>query len=191
MTELMTIDWNILYWIQGHIRSGIMDKCMPVITHLGSAGAVWILIALCCLFFRRYRLLGVMLAVGMLCELALGNGILKHLIARSRPCWLDPSVTLLIATPKDFSFPSGHTFVSFTCAVIIFLYKKSWGIPALILAGLIAFSRLYLFVHFPSDILGGLILGIFLGMCVFSVFKRKERPLNKWLHIGDVTDTAG
>ena len=96
----------------------------------------------------------------------IGNLILKNLIARDRPCWIDSQVVLLIENPKDYSFPSGHTLVSFEGAVSILLKNKRWGIAALVLACLIACSRLYLFVHFPTDVLFGAALGTVIAVLV-------------------------
>ena len=98
----------------------------------------------------------------------LGNVILKELIMRERPCWIDPTVELLIKSPSSFSFPSGHTFDAFAAAFTLFLNHKKEGITALIVAALIAFSRMYLFVHFPTDILGGMVFGI--GVAVLTYF---------------------
>ena len=103
--------------------------------------------------------MGLSVLVSIVIGAVIGNLILKNLIARERPCWIDSQVVLLIENPKDFSFPSGHTMVSFEGAVSILMKNRRWGIAALALACLIAFSRLYLFVHFPTDILFGAALG--------------------------------
>ena len=109
----------------------------------------------------------------------IGNIFLINLVARDRPCWIDPTIQLLVASPKDFSFPSGHTMASFEAAVSIFLYNRRWGAAAFVLAVLISFSRLYLFVHFPSDVLTGLVLGTVIAVAVhkiveWSVRQKKE-----------------
>ena len=115
------------------------------------------------------------LAVGFI----VGNVVLKNLIARQRPCWLDQTVALLIENPRDFSFPSGHSLASFEGAVSIFLYDKKWGGAAIVLAAFIAFSRLYLFVHFPTDVLAGTILGIFVAFFVHKWLEGFKRPWNQ------------
>ena len=102
------------------------------------------------------------LAVGVL----MGNVCLKNLIARPRPCWLDSSVRLLIADPTDYSFPSGHTLSSVIGATILTKTDRRFGYAAIPLAVLLAFSRLYLFVHFPSDVLAGAVLGLVIGEVV-------------------------
>ena len=157
------MDFRILYWIQEHFRNEILDEIMPVITHAGSAGIFWIIWAGILLFFRKYRNCGIQMLAGMLIGLIIGNLLLKNLIARERPCWIDSEISMLIAIPKDYSFPSGHTLSSTISAVVLMRERKYFGIPAIILAILIAFSRMYLFVHFPTDILGGMLLGILIG----------------------------
>ena len=109
----------------------------------------------------------------------LGNVMLKNIAARQRPCWLDPSVELLVPVPKDFSFPSGHSLVSFEGAVCIFLFNRKWGIPALMLAVLTAFSRLYLFVHFPTDVLAGIVMGTVIAWSVVRTAKRQMEKTDR------------
>ena len=104
--------------------------------------------------------MGLAMALAIAGGYVTGNLFLKNVIARSRPCWIEPQVPLLVPVPRDYSFPSGHTLVSFEGAVCMWCFDRRWGAPALVLAGLIGFSRMYLFVHFPTDILGGLVLGI-------------------------------
>lgn len=113
-----------------------------------------------------------MLMGGLACCAVIGNLILKNLVARSRPFFFNTAVDLLISVPTDYSFPSGHTMSSFTAAVILYHADKRLGIPALILAFLIAFSRLYLYVHFPSDVIAGALIGIAIGFVVWAVGNR-------------------
>ena len=112
----------------------------------------------------------------LLTDLVLCNVVLKKMIARQRPCWLNETVQLLVNNPKDYSFPSGHTMASFAVAPIIYRANKKWGIAAYILAGLIGFSRMYLYVHYPSDVLGGMLIGCLCG--VVSVFLVKDKKFS-------------
>ena len=171
-TEGNIIDFKILYLIQEYCRCSFLDAVMPVITHAGSAGIIWILWAFTLIFIRKYRTCGLKMLAGMLTGLIIGNFILKNLIARERPCWIDSDMLMLIRIPKDYSFPSGHTLASTISAVILMQENKKLGIPAIILAVLIAFSRMYLFVHFPTDILGGLFLGLLIGFSVTPVWNQ-------------------
>ena len=113
----------------------------------------------------------------MLMCLILGNGVIKNLVARPRPFQaFDREIVLLIPPPGEYSFPSGHTLHSFAAAVTIFLHNKKAGVAALLLAALIAFSRLYFFVHFPTDVLAGMVLGTLAALLVYALAK-KVRPL--------------
>ncbi len=178
--SIKSIDFTILDTIQSTLRSDIMDSIMKFITTLGNAGIVWILIALVLVFIKRYRLCGIAMLAGLVSGVLIGNVILKNLIMRDRPCWINDTVQLLIELPDDYSFPSGHTLASFIAAVILLRHSKAMGIPALILAVLIAFSRLYLYVHFPTDILGGIALAIAIGICAdVCAAKIADRISNK------------
>lgn len=159
----MNFDWTILQWIQENLRCTALDFLMPKITMLGNSGMIWIAIALVMLCTKKYRKHGIILLVGLLIGLLVGNVCLKNLVARARPCWIDPGVPLLIGNPTDYSFPSGHTLSSVIAATILYDTDKRFGIPAIILAVLIAFSRLYLYVHFPTDVLAAALLGVLIG----------------------------
>ena len=162
-----------MYMIQ-KLHTPFLDEVMKGITFLGESGWFWILVAVLLFCQKRTRKIGLAVALSLAVGLLLGNIILKPLIARQRPCWLDGSIPLLIASPRDFSFPSGHTLASFEGAVSIFLYRRDWGLWALALAVLIAFSRLYLFVHFPTDVLAGAALGTVIAWCVARTAKRRR-----------------
>lgn len=172
MQTLTDIDFAILDFIQENLSCGVLDFLMPLITYLGSAGIIWIITAVVMLIFRAYRKSGVMMSAGLLLCLIIGNLLLKNIVARDRPCWINESVTMLVAVPKDFSFPSGHSMTAFASAVILLHVDKRFGIPALILAFLLAFSRLYLYVHFPSDVLAGALIGCTIGIAVNIIGER-------------------
>lgn len=152
------MEMSILYAIQ-NMRTEFLDTVMVFVSRLGNKGIIWIIIGLIMACFKKYRKAGIAIIVALIFCLITGNGILKNIVGRSRPCWIDNSVNLLIDIPKDYSFPSGHTFSSFASAICITYFHKKEGVAAFILASLIAFSRLYLFVHYPTDILGGIGLG--------------------------------
>lgn len=161
----MELEWTILNAI-GQLSHPILDKIMLFFTHLGEIGFIWILIGVGLLFSKKYRKYGIILLLGLLSGLLVGNVFLKNIVARPRPSWLQ-EMALLIKNPTDYSFPSGHTLSSFIAATILTLTNRKWGYWAIPLASLIAFSRLYLYVHFPSDVLFGMVLGIILGRLVF------------------------
>lgn len=145
-----------------HTPAGDMLMCF--FSKLGNAGAIWVLLTVILLCVPGKRKAGIFLAGALLVDVVLCNGILKHLFARVRPCDVNTAVSLLIPRPLDYSFPSGHTAASFASVTALFLAgeKKLWK-PALILAMLIAFSRMYLYVHYPTDILGGIVAGVLSG----------------------------
>lgn len=161
----MTWEFQFLYWLQEQ-RTGWLDWLMPKITALGNTGIFWVLLGIALVCMVRTRRMGLSMLVSIVIGVVIGNLVLKNLIARERPCWIDSQLLLLIENPKDYSFPSGHTLVSFEGAVSILLKNKKWGIAALALAILIAFSRLYLFVHFPTDVLAGAALGTVIAVLV-------------------------
>lgn len=154
---------SILDWIQS-MRTPTGDAVIPIITKLGDAGIIWILLSVVLLIIPRTRKSGAILAAALCVDVVLCNGVLKNLFRRIRPCDVNMSIQLLIARPDDLSFPSGHTAASFAAVAALMLAgeRKLW-IPASVLAVFIAFSRLYLYVHYPTDILGGIAVGIFAG----------------------------
>ena len=175
---IQDFDFMVLDFIQSNIRNIFLDKIMPFITYLGSGGLIWIFVALLLIFIKKYRLCGIEMITGLLTGLLIGNIILKNLVMRERPCWINESIDMLISVPKDYSFPSGHTMTSFAAAVILYYMNKKIGIAAYVLAAIIAFSRLYLYVHYPSDVLAGIILGIitsFISIRIYNYFKKKKK----------------
>lgn len=161
MNAIFNFDASILLWIQAHIRGGILDPIMIFITHLGDAGILWIAVTLILLIRQRTRRVGVTSAISMLIGLIVANLILKNWIARIRPYVLIEGLQLMIERQPDFSFPSGHATNSLACAWVMFRgMKRRYGVPALILALVICFSRLYVGVHYPTDVLAGICIGI-------------------------------
>lgn len=175
METIYNFDNAILDFIQTHMRTGLLDSIVPYLTKLGDGGIFWIIIAIVFIISKKYRLNGIKLGISLLLCLIIGNITLKPLIARIRPFDINTGIELLISRPTDFSFPSGHTMSSFAAAIIIYNANKKMGIASLILAVLIAFSRLYLYVHFPSDILAGMVIGTAIS---FTVIKLVDRIIN-------------
>ena len=173
MEPITQFDMSILHAIHENLSSGFMDYIMPVITSFGEYGIFWIAVSLSLVLIKKTRRCGIACCGAILTSFIVGNILLKHIVARARPCWLEPDyLTMLVAVPKDFSFPSGHSMISFTAATVLFCYNKKLGIPALVLAALIAFSRLYLFVHFPTDVLVGTLIGIGIGIASYIVVNK-------------------
>lgn len=173
---------RLLHGLNSAVSCDFLDTVMPYITSLANSGIFWIVIALVLLFFKRTRKVGVTMGIALCFGLIFGNIILKPLVARIRPYDFDPSIVLLIPPEKDFSFPSGHTLASFEGAVSIFLYNKKVGCAAIALAALIAFSRLYLMVHYPIDVIAGAILGT-----LFAVIAMRLTKLIPWKSSSGIT----
>ncbi len=180
MEIIQSFDWAVLDGIQQVFSCGFLDTVMPVITALGNIGAVWLIAAAVMLFFKKYRRCGVDIILVTAVGALLINLIIKPLVARDRPCWINEDIELLVAIPQDYSFPSGHSFQSFASATVIFIHHRRMGILAFALAMLIAFSRLYLYVHFPTDVLCGIAIGIVLAIAVCAV-SRRIKKLDKLL----------
>ena len=161
-----TFELNILWWIREHLTHPFLDTVMPYLTSLANHGEFWILLAVILLCFKKTRKAGVAMGVAMACGFLIGNIGLKNIIARIRPYDM-VEVEMLVKHLSDFSFPSGHTLVSFNAAIALHHYHRKWGVAALVLATVIALSRLYLFVHYPTDVVAGflLALGIALASC--------------------------
>ena len=146
---------------------------MPIITGIGNGGIVWIFLSIYLIHSGNYRVEGHMVLASLVLTTILGEGIIKHLIKRSRPFITIKERTLLIARPLTYSFPSGHSASSFTVAGIFILMNSSMSVYITILASLIAFSRLYLDVHYPTDVLTGIILGLLCSSIVYNIFNNE------------------
>lgn len=168
------IEFLILDFIKEYIKNPFFDFLMPAVSFLGNKGAIWIIWAVVLLLIPKYRKGGLALATGLLLGFLIGNLTLKPLIARVRPFDIVEGIELLIAAPRDFSFPSGHTLSSFIAAFILTMTDKRFGYAAIPLATLIAFSRMYLYVHYPSDILGAVVLAAIISAVVYFIFFRKK-----------------
>ncbi len=180
---IQSMDLSILEWIQTHLVTPFCDRFFSLITHLGDGGILWILLAVGMLFFKKTRKTGLMIGAALVLGLLFGNGILKNLFQRVRPYDLENALVQvpIIAKPSDWSFPSGHTLASFETATVLMIRDRRFGIPALMLALLIAFSRLYLYVHFPSDVLAGVLLGVLFGFLGVLIVGKIARAVEKEL----------
>lgn len=160
----MQLDGSVLLFFQNVIRNDVLTPFFVVVTRLGDAGIIWLIISLALTFSKKTRMVGIMGITALLLSFLLNNVVLKNLFARRRPFDVIEGLMPLIERPTDYSFPSGHTAASFAVAELFFeKLPKKFGVPALILAVLIAVSRIYIGVHYPSDIIGGIAGGTLAG----------------------------
>ena len=183
-----SFDLPILNWIMANLWCGFLDVTMPVITLLGDAGIFWIACSVVLLLIPKYRKIGLGMGVALIMGLLLCNVTLKPLCQRIRPYdymaqVYNQTIPLLVEGLHDYSFPSGHTIASFEAATVLLINNKKMGIPAMILAVLIAFSRLYLYVHYPTDVIASVILGTALALLanflvgkLWAYMEAKKRP---------------
>ena len=168
-------DSAVMTFVQSGFHNPITDTVFPAVTYLGESGIFWILLSLLIIALGRkngWRTTGCLMLAAMLLGLLLGEIALKNIICRPRPFQEMPEISLLIPPPSGYSFPSGHSCASFAAATIIFLKDKRPGTAALALAALIAFSRVFLFVHYPTDVLAGSLLGVLCALAAAYGYRR-------------------
>ncbi len=169
---IQIFDESILFFIQENLRNPVMDRFMVFVTSLGNAGFLWIFIAFLLLCQKRYQKCGIALICALSLSMLISDEILKPLVGRLRPNVKFPEIPLLIGSIHSRSFPSGHSTVAFATAAVLFSYYKFAGILAYVTAALIAYSRLYLFVHYPTDVLGGVILGSVIAYLIVNAINQ-------------------
>ena len=169
---ILKADGDILLFLQNYVRNALTDGFWKLITFLGDGGWFWIATGILLLFFAKTRKAGVTALLALLLGALVTNLLLKNLLARPRPYDKIAGLTPLVKKLKDYSFPSGHTCASFAAAVVYWkMLPKVWGRAGVILAFLIAFSRLYVGVHYPTDVLAGGIIGGLMGLLAVYIIK--------------------
>ena len=164
---MLYIDGQILLFIQDYIRNPVCDVFFKNITHLGDSGIFWVLLTTVFLCFKQTRKAGIYSFCALMLSLIVNNLILKNLIGRVRPYEVVEGLQCIVGLAHDASFPSGHTGASFASAVSIYWQiPKKFAIFFIVVASLIAFSRLYVGIHYPTDVFGGLVTGIGIGLIV-------------------------
>lgn len=178
MEALLAFDRSVSLYVAQHLRPEWLDPVMVAVSLVGNAGLIWFLFAAAMFCKPKYRRGGIVLVCAMALSFLLGNILIKNLVMRPRPCWEFPQVAMLVAVPRDYSFPSGHTLAAFTAASVIFCVNRRAGVAAYLFAAFMGFSRLYLFVHYTTDILAGAALGCLVGfLTVFVFYKTGHWPL--------------
>lgn len=167
-------DHTVLNWFQG-LQNPAATIFFKIFTISGEGGILWILFGIALTVRKKTRGMGIAILVSLVFSVITGNLFLKHIVARPRPCWRE-TVHMLVAVPKDYSFPSGHTLAAFAASSAAFMWEKKTGILFGVIAAFMAASRLYFYVHYPTDVLAGLVIGIILGMLAYQVTKRWIMP---------------
>ncbi len=176
---------KLLLWIQENLRSDFLDSFMKMITRLGDVGIIWIIIGVIFIISSKNRKMGFSVLLSLVFSAIICKLILKNYVARIRPYEVYSYIDLIIDKQVDYSFPSGHTSASIAASFAIlksnFSYKKfNLGYIFIGLAILISFSRLYLFMHYPTDVLGGLITGLISAeLAIFTVGRISMRLKKK------------
>lgn len=174
------MELNILYFIQG-MHTPVLDNIFVALfnTMVGSLGQMWIIVGVVLTVIPKTRKCGISVLTAYLLSLVIGDLVLKDLIARPRPCAVDETVALIVKRPGSFSCPSVHTYFAFSSAMAIFCHYKKAGIATFIFAAFVGFSRLYFFVHYPTDVLFGAVLGVVTGWLACALIKQISAKLTK------------
>ena len=171
MEAIQSFDTTVLNAIQQTLRCGFLDTAAVFLSYLTSYGIIWIVLGIILLFFRRTRPAGIILLMALALGYLTGDVLLKHLVNRPRPFVDNPGITLLIKQPSGASFPSTHCTLAAASTTVLLARFRGLGIAALLMTICIAFSRLYLYVHYPTDVICGLLLGVLCGSAALLIAK--------------------
>lgn len=174
---LLEVDGGILLWLQNNLRQEWLDPVVKGFTHLGDSGLLWIALCLALLLFPQTRRAGAAVAVGLIMSLLCTNLVLKPLIQRTRPWLVVEGLTALVVEHDMNSFPSGHTSAALAAAMACWgTLQKRWARGlVLALAIMMGLSRLYVGVHYPSDVLAGALVGLFCGFVGCRILRWAEK----------------
>lgn len=180
MEWLLEKDGLLLRWLMETFSHPVLDKIMIFISSLGNKGMIWIAIGVLFFLFgwknQQWRTRGLLVLFSLAANLLVCNAVLKPLVDRTRPYYV-LEYTPLIPPVGDPSFPSGHTAASFAAATAIYAINKKWGIAAYLFAAIMGFSRLYLGVHFPTDVLFGAMVGMAVAKIVVHIFRKRRKKI--------------
>lgn len=175
LNMLLNLDGQILLFIQNNLRFEEITPWVIRLTKLGNMGMIWIVISVLLLIPRKTRRAGILSLAALLGSLCITNFFLKNYVARVRPYEVISGLSCLVEKASDWSFPSGHASAAFASAMVIYKSRpKRLGIPCVILAFLISLSRLYVGIHYPTDVICGAVIGALIGLIVFWLFGERE-----------------
>ncbi len=172
MVEWITnLDFSVLYWIQENMRTDWLDSACAFLSWAFQLGIPWLVLGVVMFFFKKTRVAGVMLIAAVVLTFFFNELAIKNAVNRERPCTIDQSIMLAIERPTSYSFPSGHTSSVFAAVGVLIFRHKAAGLPMLLFAIFMGFSRMYLFVHFPTDVIAGAVLGLLMAWVTVLIFK--------------------
>lgn len=164
LEAVTTWDASVITAIYENVHSAFLTMFFRIVTLLGEGGIFWIAVAVILLFFKKTRRSGICIGASLLIGVIVGNGIIKNVIARPRPYDAIAGIESVVSHLSDYSFPSGHSLCCFEAATALAMNRTKWAIPAYVGAVLVAVSRLFLFVHYPTDVICGALLGVLFGV---------------------------
>ena len=164
-------DYAVLIFVRDHLSSPFADKLFVYISIAGDRALLWMITAVVLLFFKKTRPAGFLTLAVLLFELIVSEVFVKTAVQRQRP-FVEYGFKILVQPPPSFSFPSGHALSSFSSAVVFFHFIGRKARPFIAVAVLISFSRIYLLVHYPSDVLAGALLGILTAFFAVRIYER-------------------
>ncbi len=173
LETIQSVDSAILLFIQNNLRIGVLDFFFRAMSFLGDGGTIWIITAVILLLFNKTRRGGLDLALSLLIAAVICNLVIKDIVARPRPYSTIEELEILVKPLSSYSFPSGHACSSFASATAVFLaFRKQGGAWAFLPASLIALSRIYVRVHYPTDVLAGAVLGALVALAVYKLSRK-------------------
>ncbi|MFY9198194.1 MAG: phosphatase PAP2 family protein [Acutalibacteraceae bacterium] len=172
MQKLNQIEIAILDWIRNNLSCNFLDKTMIMITRLGNNGLFFILLVMILFFIPKTRKFATTFSLAMILEFLSIDIILKPLVGRARPFVFNDGADLIIPALNSASFPSGHTGLAFAFALSLLVYGKKGVTFGLVFAILMGFSRMYLYVHYPTDVIFGAIIGSLCGYFAYKITKK-------------------
>lgn len=171
MEAVLQFDTAVQEAVRTVLQGPLTDWIMVFLSTVGDYALLWLIIAAGFILSKKYRKYGFLLCAALVAGFLVSSCVVKPLVGRIRPCTLHPEVPLLIPREEGFSFPSSHTVTGFASAAAIWLAERRWGIAAFAAAAMIGLSRVYLYVHYPTDVLAGAVLGILVTIGLYALQK--------------------